>query len=151
LHAPLWYHFFMGGLKTFIVAAVTALSWVSCWPAAAQQFACREPLKPMLRAELYFGRAMARGRSVNETQWARFVAREITPRFPDGLTMFDAKGQWRDGTHGAIVREPSKLVVIVMADDAGAREHIDAVAAAYRQRFRQKSVGLVLEPVCAAF
>jgi hypothetical protein len=149
----------MGGLKAFIVAGIVAgamaLSWVLSlalpWPAVAQQLACHDPLKPMLRAELYFGRAVAGGRFVNETQWARFVAREITPRFPDGLTVLDAKGQWRDGAHGAIVREPSQVVVIVIADDAGARERIDAVAAAYRQRFRQKSVGMVLEPVCAAF
>jgi hypothetical protein len=105
----------------------------------------------MLRAELYFGRSLAHGNRVSETQWASFVACEITPRFPDGLTVLDGKGQWRDGARGAIVREPSKVVVIVMADDAGARERIDAVAAAYRQRFRQKSVGMVLEPVCAAF
>jgi uncharacterized protein DUF3574 len=155
LHATLCYHFFMGGLKVFVVAGAMALSWVLPlalpWPAAAQQPACHDPLKSMLRAELYFGRSLAHGNRVSETQWAHFVAREITPRFPDGLTVFDAKGQWRDGAHGAIVREPSKVVVIVTADDAGARGRIDAVAAAYRQRFRQKSVGMVLEPVCAAF
>jgi hypothetical protein len=145
----------MGGLKAFIVASGLALSWVLSlalpWPAVAQQPSCHDPLKPMLRAELYFGRSLAHGNRVSETQWARFVAREITPRFPDGLTVLDAKGQWRDGAYATIVREPSKVVVIVTADDAGARESIDAVAAAYRQRFKQKSVGMVLEPVCAAF
>jgi hypothetical protein len=32
---------------------------------------------------------------VTETNWARFVDREIAPRFPDGLSVVDAKQQWR--------------------------------------------------------
>lgn len=137
----------MDGLKAFIVAAGMALAG----SAAAQDIVCHDPLKPMLRAELFFGRAIANGQRVNEAQWARFVARELTPRFPDGLTVLDGQGQWRDGARGAIVREPSRIVIIVTANDAPARAALDAAADAYKRRFKQKSVGIVMRPVCAAF
>lgn len=115
----------------------------------AQGPVCPDPLKPMLRAELFFGRTIGGRLGVSEAQWARFVAAELTPRFPDGLTVLDGKGQWR-GPSG-LVREPSKIVTVVTADDAGVRERIAAVTRAYITRFRQKSVGLLTQPVCAAF
>lgn len=136
----------MDGLKVFIVAAAVALAG----PAAAQDIVCHDPLKPMLRAELFFGRAIANGHRVSEAQWARFLARELTPRFPDGLTVLDGQGQWRDGG-GAIMREPSTIVIVVTANDVPARAALAAVAEAYKQRFKQKSVGIVVQPVCVAF
>ena len=51
---------------------------------------------------------------MSETAWARFVDREITPRFPDGFSVIDARGQWRDPDRNRIMREPSKLVQIVL-------------------------------------
>ena len=111
---------------------------------------CAAPAKAMMRAELMFGRNIGGRLGVTDARWRQFVAQELTPRFPDGLTVIDAQGQWRD-PHGVLVREPSKIVVIVTTDDAGARERISAVAAAYKERFQQRSVGVVTRPVCAAF
>lgn len=141
------YLFRMGKLKAFIVAAAIALAG----PAAAQDIICHDPSKPMLRAELLFGLAIANGHRVSEAQWTRYVARELTPRFPDGLTVLDGQGQWRDGARGPIMREPSRIVVVVTANDAAARAALSAAAEAYKQRFKQKSVGIVTRPVCAAF
>jgi hypothetical protein len=75
----------------------------------------------------------------------------MTPRFPDGLSVLDAAGQWHDKARGRVVREPSKLVIIVTADDAPARDKIAAIVAAYKEQFHQRSVGVVSRPVCAAF
>jgi hypothetical protein len=105
----------------------------------------------MQQIELMFGRNVAGHHRVGEAAWARFLAREITPRFPDGLTVLDAAGQWRDPVGGRLVREPSKMVIIVTADDAPAGERIAAIAAAYKHRFRQRSVGVISRSVCAAF
>ena len=74
--------------------------------------------------ELLFGRNIGGRLGVSEAQWGRFVDREISPRFPDGLTVLDAKGEWRDTARNTIVHEPSKLVEIVLPgkdDDAAAR------------------------------
>ena len=64
-----------------------------------------------------FGRNIGGELGVTEEQWSDFVASEITPRFPGGLTVDDAMGQWRDTETGKVVKEPSKeLQVIVPAD-----------------------------------
>ncbi len=102
----------------------------------------------MISAELFFGRSVG-DRIVSEREFAAFLAREITPRFPDGLTVLDARGQWRD--RGAIVHEASKLVKIVFADTADKRAALDAIAASFRLRFHQQSVPISQHAVCAAF
>jgi len=134
------------------------MKWLSAWlafclltvTAQAQGLTCEAPAKPMLRAELMFGRNIGGHLGVTDARWQHYVARELTPRFPDGLTVLDAQGQWRN-ERGAIVRERSKLVVVVTTDDSAARERIAAATAAYRQRFKQQSVGVLTRPVCAAF
>lgn len=118
-------------------------------PAVGEGLLCASPLRPMLRTELFFGRNIAGRLGVSERQWAAFVDAELTRRFPDGLTVIDGKGQWQ--TDGRIVREPSKIVIVVTADEASARERIVAAAKSYMTRFRQKSVGVLTQPVCATF
>jgi hypothetical protein len=124
--------------------------------ASTPALSCSAPLQPMQRIELMFGRRVhsnpVRGHpGVNDAAWTRFLAREITPRFPAGLTVIDAAGQWRDPASGRVTREPSRLVIIVTAGDASVDAGIAAVVAAYKKQFRQKSVGVVTSPVCAAF
>ena len=46
----------------------------------------------MLEIELMFGRNIGGKVGVTEEQWTEFVAGEITPRFPDGLSVDDALG-----------------------------------------------------------
>jgi hypothetical protein len=101
--------------------------------------------------ELFFGRNIGKRLGVSEAAWSRFLAREITPRFPDGLTVINASGQWRDPVRSTIVHEPTKLVLIILRDAAAAQERVDAVVAAYKARFRQQSVALVVRPACVAF
>jgi hypothetical protein len=119
--------------------------------AAAPAASCNAPLQPMQRIELMFGRNVRGHARVGDVAWARFLAREITPRFPDGLTVIDAAGQWRNPATGRLAREPSRLVIIVTAGDASADDKTAAIIAAYKQHFRQKSVGVVTSAACAAF
>jgi hypothetical protein len=120
--------------------------------ADASAVACNAPQRPMQQIELMFGRNVGGHLRVGEAAWSRFLAREITPRFPDGLTVLDAAGQWRDPAGGRVMREPSKMVIIVTtAENASAHDRIAAIVAAYKQRFRQRSVGVISHAVCAAF
>lgn len=102
------------------------------------------------RAELLFGRNIGGSLGVSESDWQAFVAVEVTPRFPSGFTVIDAAGQWRGGG-GAAVREPSKVLVVTASANADTRARLDAIAAAYKLRFHQDAVGIVLAPACASF
>jgi hypothetical protein len=119
--------------------------------AAAAEGACGTPQQSMQQIELMFGRNIGGRLGVSEAAWSRFLAREVTPRFPDGLTVVDAASQWRDKKGGALVREPSKLVTIVTAEDPSTRDKIAGIVAAYKQQFRQQSVAVITRAVCAAF
>jgi hypothetical protein len=120
-------------------------------PAVAQGLACDEPQRPMLEIDLLFGRNIGMELGVSEGNWSEFVASEITPRFPQGLTVDDALGQWRDRDTSAIVKEPSKDVTIIVPQDTEVKGKIDAIVTAYKERFRQQSVGVVMRPACVSF
>jgi hypothetical protein len=131
----------------FLILATAAGEAVAQAPAAS----CHGAQKPRLIAELMFGRDIGNRLGVSEKAWQRFVAREITPRFPDGLTIINASGQWRDPASGRIVREPSKLVTIVLPGHDDDQARLDAAVSAYKQQFRQQSVVLIVASACASF
>jgi hypothetical protein len=105
----------------------------------------------MMEVELMFGRNIGGKLGVTEARWAAFLAREVTPRFPDGLTVFDTSGQMRSKKTKAVMSEPGKIVRIIMAADPAAQAKIDAIAAAYKTQFHQESVGVVMRPACVSF
>jgi hypothetical protein len=119
--------------------------------ADAQLVDCRGGQKPAQVAELMFGRNIGTRTVVNESQWVRFVDREIMPRFPEGLTVYNAAGQWRDQGSNKILREPSKVVQIVLPgrDDDIAR--LNEIAEIYKARFKQQSVITIVRPACVSF
>lgn len=131
--------------------ALVGLSLHAVAPAGAQAVSCAAPQQPMQQIELMFGLNMKGRLGVGEVAWSRFLAREITPRFPDGLSVLNATGQWRDNERGRMVREPSKLVIVVTADEVAAGNKIAAIVTAYKKQFRQRSVGVISRPVCASF
>jgi uncharacterized protein DUF3574 len=132
-------------------AAAIALGLAWCSSAAAQPSECRAGQKPQEVAELLFGRKIGDRIAVSETQWGRFVDREISPRFPDGLTVLDAKGAWRDTSRRTIVHEPSKVVEIVLPGKPDDVDELNQIAQAYKSRFRQQSVGIVVRGACVSF
>ncbi len=101
-------------------------------------------------AELFFGRNIPAGGSVSEEDWRRFLDAEITPRFPQGLTVTDAHGQWRDA-EGNITREPSKRLLLVLSGAPDEAAQIAAIRDAYKKTFRQDSVLVIEGKACAAF
>jgi len=117
----------------------------------AQTQPCHGALQARQVAELMFGRDIGSRLGVSEPAWVGFVAREITPRFPDGLTITDAIGQWRNRASGAIVREPSKHVEIVLPGHADDEARLEAIVASYKRQFHQQSVGLILRDACVSF
>lgn len=98
---------------------------------------------------LYFG-TQKPGGSVSAAQWSEFLATAVTPRFPDGLTAWDASGQWK-ASDGTLVREPSHVLNLV--HEGGARDEaaIGALIGEYKARFHQESVMRVAASACVSF
>ncbi|MDP3544789.1 MAG: DUF3574 domain-containing protein [Phreatobacter sp.] len=112
--------------------------------------ACPPGGRERLVAELLFGRNIGGRVGVTETAFRRFVDAEVTPRFPDGLTITDSRGQYRQAD-GRLVREPGKVILIVLGDEARDLPRLAEVASAYRRRFAQESVGIMTRRACVAF
>lgn len=127
--------------------AAVAAAWVSlplAYGGADAATACRPGSRAMARVELFFGAA-----HVGPKAWTRFLASVVTPRFPDGLTSLDATGQWR-GPAG-LVREPSRVLVILYDPDASSDTRIEAIRRIYMARYRQTSVLRVDSAGCVSF
>lgn len=119
--------------------------------AATDSIPCDKSLQTKQVAQLLFGRNVEDQVRVGEADWSDFVAREVTPRFPDGFTVVDAAGQWRDARRGSILHEGSKLIEIVLPGGSDDRIKIEAIAEAYKRRFEQQSVGLIINQACVRF
>lgn len=90
-----------------------------------------------IRSELYFGLQKPDGASVTEAEWQDFLDKSITSRFPDGLTVFDACGQYKD-QKGKIIREKTKVLVIVHKD--GKDGDLNKICQEYMKAFSQELV-----------
>jgi hypothetical protein len=138
-------------LRRIRLAVVGVLLVIAPAVAATDSIPCDASLQTKQVAQLLFGRNVEDRIRVSEADWSDFVAREVTPRFPDGFTVVDATGQWRDARRGSILHESSKLIEIVLPGGGDDRAKIDAIAEAYKRRFEQQSVGLVIGPACVRF
>ena len=95
---------------------------------------------------LYFGTESPSGH-VGPDDWAGFLAESVSPRFPEGLTAWQASGQWRSAA-GELVREPSYVLSLVRPPGAAADSAIRELVAEYKARFRQEAVLRVTSRVC---
>lgn len=103
----------------------------------------------MTQAELFFGRAIPGGGQIGDDDWRRFLDEEITPRLPEGLTVQEAAGQWKDKT--GVVREQSKRLTLVLSGTVEEQAKLEAIRVAYKNRFHQEAVLLLETKVCGAF
>jgi hypothetical protein len=107
--------------------------------------------KPMVEAQLFFGRDIAGRGPVTDAEWTDFVAAALARDFPGGFTVSDGNGEWRDPVFNAVVREQTKIVVIAAPRSPDFAKKLQDVSDAYRVRFHQQSVGVITHDVCAAF
>ena len=106
---------------------------------------------PSLSVTLYFGRAIAGRLPVSDAEWGGFVRSDLAPRFPDGFTVTEATGQWRNPATGLAEHEQTKVVQAVLKPDSTIAQRVGMVSDAYRRLFHQDAVGVVTSRVCAAF
>ncbi len=102
---------------------------------------------------LYFGLGSADDttKGTSEAMWRDFLDKEVTPRFPDGLSVLDVYGQWQGKGQTAPGRERSKLLVIDYPATAENAAKIEAIRAAWKQRTHAQSVLKVTQPADVSF
>ncbi|WP_193199563.1 DUF3574 domain-containing protein [Nostoc sp. MG11] len=98
----------------------------------------------LIQADLFFGRNIPGGGEVSENEFQTFVDIVITPRFPAGLTIFDANGQFLNST-GTLIEEPSKVISFIFEDTLDNENSINQIIGTYLQQFNQESVLTVVD------
>lgn len=91
------------------------------------------------RTELYFGMSRPDGKMVSDDDFEKFLADTVSPRFPDGFTVMNAQGHWREQT-GLQRTEPSRILVIFRPVNSETGRAIEEIRSAYKTRFAQKAV-----------
>jgi len=103
--------------------------------------------------KLYFGLGPADDpkQGISETEWRSFLDREVTPRFPSGLSVLDVYGQWQGKNESAPERLRSKMLIVDYPDTEENRKKIEAIRAAWKQKTGDQSVMRVTEPAGVSF
>jgi len=115
----------------------------------AQAIGCPASSRPMARLELLFGTRL-KGGAVGRRAWTNFLSKEVSPRFPEGLSVFEGYGQWK-GPAWHSIREPSRMLLIWYERDAASDAKIEAIRSAYKKRFKQQSVLRADSMSCVSF
>lgn len=111
-----------------------------------------------IRSELYFGVGRDDAPSdrpntdtIDEAAWRRFLDQEVTPRFPDGLTVLDGYGQWLFRGEPEPHRLRSKVLVVLHEDTPQRRADIEAIRLAWKQATGHQSVLWARQPAEVSF
>jgi hypothetical protein len=94
---------------------------------------------------LYCGRSIPGGGEVTDAEIEAFVTEVVEPRFPDGFTVWRARGGWMGG------REETVVIEIAHRSEANADRLFAEIGAEYVRRFRQSSVLRVTLPARMEF
>ncbi|MGQ0736957.1 MAG: DUF3574 domain-containing protein [Acidobacteriota bacterium] len=108
---------------------------------------CGVAASPQLRTTLYFGLTRPTG-AVSELEWQIFLRDQVTARFPAGLTVWEADGQWRQ-PDGVVGHERTKVLLLVHDDTPAARGAVQEIIVRYRRAFEQQSVLWETARICA--
>jgi hypothetical protein len=138
--------------RLFMVAAVVVIAGCAgrASPSTTPSPSCAIGDTALVRDVLYFGRNRPGGGAVTDEEWQTFLDQVLTPRFPAGLTVVAATGQWK-GKSGLVEQERSEVVTVFHSADEAASRAVMEVVVEYKQRFRQEAVLRERMPTCARF
>lgn len=102
---------------------------------------------------LYFGLGPADNpdKGVSEAQWRTFLDKEVTTRFPDGLSVVDVYGQWQGAKQTTPERLRSKMLIIDYPDSQANRDKIDGIRSAWKKMTGDQSVMRVTQAADVSF
>ncbi len=143
--------FFVTGLFLSSGCALDANQQIHSVTGYEQEF-CKHQLHGNIyaRTELYFGLSKPNG-VVTEDEFQNFINTEVTPRFPNGLTLLSGKGQFRDSTGTLMIKEGTKLLILLYTFNNENSIAVEQIREAYKKTFQQESVMRVDEQSCVSF
>lgn len=107
--------------------------------------------QPMTVVELFFGRDIPGREPLTDREWTDFAATVLSQEFPDGFTVTDGDGEWRDPATQAITRERTKIVTVATPRSTDPATRVSRVRDAYSRMYRQASVGVLTYDACGQF
>ncbi len=150
-------------MRLLLLALLIPLAPTGCMRQAAPAEAVApvfqgDPLHPghsrgWVDTMLYFGLGPADHPQlgISEQEWQEFLDKEVTPRFPAGLSVVDVYGQWQGKNEHTLERLRSKLLIIDYPYNAQNRKKIADIRAAWKRRTDDQSVLEVTEPAEVSF
>lgn len=94
---------------------------------------------------LFCGLSIPGGGTVSEQELETFIDEVVEARFPEGFTVWRARGRWDGGSEEVMILE------IVHPDDASLERRVAEIADEYRRRFNQEAVLRVTMPARMEF
>jgi len=137
---------FIAVLVAFVAASLIPMNRQSV---SAADLACGKNGKSHMLTTLYFGLSRTSG-AISDAEWTGYLRDEVTPRFPNGLTVWDADGQWR-AADSTINRERAKVLLVVHDGKSKSLQSLIELVDRYKAMFQQESVLWESAGVCAAF
>jgi hypothetical protein len=123
-------------------------------PVGAQGFTvaldCGTASSAQIKTTLYFGMNAIPTGVITELEWQVYLRDEVTRRFPAGLTVWDANGQWKSPNSGRIDQERSKVLLLVHPDSADARRGVQELIDTWRKQFQHEAVLWESSRVCVS-
>ena len=102
------------------------------------------------RTELFFGLSRDQGPDITEQEFQDFIDTDVTPLFPDGLTLLTGRGQWANA-YGSITQEETKLLILFYRFSEAGNQAVEEIRQSYVDLFQQESVLRVDEQACVSF
>jgi hypothetical protein len=143
-------------MKRLAFAVCVLLGCWCCLPTPARAQSLPDPAAPsptplsavtapvsLQRTELYFG-------GIARASWDDFLATVVTPRFPDGLTWYDAHGQWQTRT-GIVTKQDSRVLVLIHAATPEKDRLVEELREQFKTRYHELSVLRADAAVTASF
>lgn len=153
-------------MRPILLALVLAVSLAGCAPRTNPAPAAPvtaptlagDPAHPgrtsgWVDTRLYFGLGPADRpeQGVSEAKWRDFLDKEVTSRFPDGLSVVDVYGQWQGARQSSPERLRSKMLIVDYPDTQENRDKVEAIRSAWKQMTGDKSVLRVTQPADVSF
>lgn len=131
----------------FMGVALTLINVMGCSGMGTQP--CGAGQKKSVSETLYFGTGTPDGQ-ISDEQWQTFVDNVITPRFPQGLSIWTAYGQWQS-VAGNIIQEDSYVLNVIHDGESASGVAIAEIMNNYKNQFQQEAVLRVESAVCVSY